>query len=224
MEITYKFVFENGQKKDFKIQFDNQNMNFVEPSGRTPSAWTELENQKCSHCPLDKKEFPQCPISKNIDTLVDQFKDTKSFWNADVTVETEARSYSKKTDLQTALFSIFGLIMATSPCPYMKFLKPMARFHLPFSTMEETVTRSISMYLLKQYIVSKDGGKPDISLSGLEKMYADLNTVNAGICERIRTLGEGDSQANAVVVLDSFAQMLSIEISSDLGSIRPFFT
>ena len=34
----------------------------------------------------------------------------------------------------------------------MESLKPMVRFHLPFATVEETVFRSVSTYLLSQYL------------------------------------------------------------------------
>lgn len=218
--ITYEFQFENGQSLQYGVTFNSDTMEIV-PEQRTPSEWTNLENKKCSHCPLKASDSPQCPVAANLDHLVDHFKETKSMWKTKVTVRTEDRDFVKEdTDLQTALFGVFGLIMATSPCPYMEFLKPMARFHLPFANMDETMVRATSMYLLKQYYVAKDGGEPDLALKGLEKAYEDLNKVNMGIIERIRELGKGDTQSNAVTILDCFAQMLSMEISSDLQGIR----
>ena len=37
--------------------------------------------------------------------------------------------------------------MALSGCPVLEQLKPMARFHLPFASVEETIYRAASMYL-----------------------------------------------------------------------------
>lgn len=81
---------------------------------------------------------------------------------------TEDRAYLKVASLQEGLQGIFGLIMATSGCPHMDFLKPMARFHMPFSSSIETMVRTTSLYLLKQYFNLKDGKPADFLLKGLE--------------------------------------------------------
>lgn len=219
--ISYQLELENNQQLKYDVSFNKDTME-INPAEHQPSPWTALDSNKCSHCPLNSATHPNCPVAANLDHLVDHFKETKSMWKTKVTVHTEDRDFVKETDLQTAIFSVFGLIMATSPCPYMAFLKPMARFHLPFANMDETMVRATSMYLLRQYFVAKDGGKPDIALKGLEKSYEDLNKVNMGIIKRIRELGKGDTQSNAITILDCFAQMLSMEISSDLQGIRKF--
>ena len=222
IRFTYEFDFENGQKENYAVEIDPETMLLkVEPSTFN-SSWTDLENHKCEHCPLNSSETSKCPVAVNLEVLVEHFKDAKSMWTGKVTVHSEHRTYSKQTDLQTALFGIFGLIMATSECPYMETMRPMARFHLPFASMEKTMIRSTSMYLLKQYFVAKDGGEPDIELKGLEKTYENLNKVNYGIISRIRSIGKGDSESNAVMILDCFAQMLSMEINNDLQGLRAF--
>lgn len=223
ISVEYKFEFEDGSKDNFKVDINADTMELITDDTQKHQKWTSLEFKKCPHCPLDKKDFPQCPIASNLNHLVEYFKDTDSFLQTNVLVETANRNYIKKTDLQSAVFSIFGLIMATSKCPHMDFLKPMARFHLPFADPSETMIRAISMYLLKQYFVAKDGGHPDLQLDELETFYSNLHIVNQGIIERIRSLGTGDVQANAIVILDTFATLLSIEISNDLSRIRKYF-
>jgi len=89
-------------------------------------------------------------VAKNLFNTVEYFKNAPSFEKAEVYVETPERTYYKNTSLQDGLFSIFGVIMATSGCPPLDFLRPMARFHLPFSTLEETMIRSSSMKKLKK--------------------------------------------------------------------------
>jgi hypothetical protein len=103
----------------------------------------------------------------------------------------------------------------------MKFLKPMAYFHLSFSSVEETVVRAISLYLLKQYFIWKSGGEPDWNLKKLEQHYQNVRQVNQGILRRIRSLSKkGDADLNALVILDDFALNLDLEISMGLEEYK----
>ena len=101
-----------------------------------------------------------------------------------------------------------GLLMPTSGCPRMAFLKPMARFHLPFSTFEETMVRSLSFYLMRQ--ACRDSNEQeDFTVTSFLKSYEGVSEVNHGLLERIKDIGlSGDADQNAIVILDTFAQML----------------
>ena len=222
-EITYKLEYENEKSDTFSVEFDEVTGELIDKDSSIDKAWVRLETNKCSHCPLNEEDYPRCPMASGLDHLVEHFKDTKSYWTAKVTVTTKDRIYQKDTDLQNALFGIFGLIMASSACPYMKFLRPMARFHLPFSNIDETMIRSTSMYLLSQFFVAQKGGKGDFTLENFKKHYEDINTVNRGIINRIKGVGKGDTQANVITILDTFAMLLSMEISEDLSGIEKFF-
>ena len=59
----------------------------------------------------------------------------------------------------SVVFSLIGIYMVTSGCPIMDKLRPMARFHLPFASTEETIYRAISTYLLGQYFLEQKGKK-----------------------------------------------------------------
>ena len=96
--------------------------------------------------------------------------------------------------------------MVTSGCPTMKILRPMVRQHLPFATLEETVFRSVSSYLLAQYFQNKKGEIPDWKLQGLLQSYSEIQILNSGMAHRIRSISEKDAGTNAVVVLDVFAK------------------
>lgn len=220
LEYRYEFDFENGVKKSYSLRIDSEEVRSLIETAENSASWTDLESHKCEHCPLSNEEHPKCPVAVKLEHLVEHFKDTKSMWRGTVKVTSENRHYTKETDLQTGLFGIFGLIMATSGCPYMELMKPMARFHLPFATVEETMVRSTSMYMLRQYFIAKDGGTPDYEMKELEKTYENLNKVNYGIIHRIRSIGKGDSESNAVMILDCFAQLLSMEINNDLKGLR----
>jgi hypothetical protein len=121
------------------------------------------------------------------------------------------------------LTSVFGIVMATSNCPVMNFLKPMARFHLPFSSVEETTARSTSLFLLGQYFEYKKGRVSHFDFDQLEKRYIQVKQVNEGLLERIRSLGNQDADKNAIITLHSLSQFLSQEMDFSLNSIAHLF-
>jgi hypothetical protein len=140
-----------------------------------------------------------------------------------VEVETAERTYRKQLALQDGLFGLFGLIMATSDCPFLEFLRPMARFHLPFSNLTETMVRATSFYLLKQYFVAKNGGTPDFELKELRKHYDLLEEVNRGMIERIHSISAADAETNSIVILDTLAQLLSNQLNNKLSDLDSIF-
>jgi hypothetical protein len=154
---------------------------------------------------------------------VDRFKNILSHKNCRVICETVDRTYSKMTSAMEGLTSVFGVIMATSNCPVMNFLKPMARFHLPFSSVEETTARSTSLFLLGQYFEYKKGRGSGFDFDRLEKSYARVQLVNEGLLERIRSLGNRDADKNAIITLHSLSQFLSMEMDFSLTTIAHFF-
>ncbi len=224
VHITYRFTFSDGRKVEHKIAIDSDTTLLIPQNMEPPPAWTLLENQKCSHCPLKKETSPHCPVAKNLSAIATDFKDAISYEKVTAEVITEERTFHKELQLQEALFGLFGLVMAVSGCPYLKFLSPMARFHLPFSTFEETMARSVSFYLLRQYFVAKNGGTPDFELKEFAKLYANLDEVNIGMTNRIRTIAKRDAQANSIVTLDSLAKLLSSQVSHRLTDLEKMFT
>ena len=99
----------------------------------------------------------------------------------------------------------------------------MVRFHLPFATVEETVFRSVSIYLLGQYLSIKKGLKADFKLDQLKKSYIDIQKVNCGMASRLRTVTEKDAFTNAVITLDAFAKELPWSIEEQLKNIEYLF-
>lgn len=223
IRIVYHFAFPDGGSKVYTVELDRATLSYRPSGTERPPAWARLEYHRCGHCPLAPAEHPYCPVATNLSALVEFFKDKASVAEAIVTVTTEERTYVKQLPLQQGIFGIFGLVMATSSCPYMDFLKPMARFHLPFSTAEETIVRSVSMYLLLQYFVAKRGEQPDLGLERLEMHYENIQKVNDGILERIKDVVLNDADLNALIILQGFADLLTMAISKDLSKIEPLF-
>jgi hypothetical protein len=223
--ITYRFIFPNGHTRDYTAEIAPDSGTLLVASTTVePEPWTSLEHKKCSHCPLNAKDNPTCPVARNLSTVAKDFAGERSFDKVIVEVVTAERTYRKDLRLQEGLFGLFGLMMATSECPYFEFLRPMARFHLPFSSLRETMVRSVSFYLLRQYFVAKNGGAADFALSGFAKLYKDLEEVNLGLANRIRSITTADAEANSIVILDGFGKLLSAHLSTGFADLEKMFT
>lgn len=221
--FNYHIDLEDGQSTHFHIELDPVALTMLPASSKSYPAWTQLSYKQCPCCPLSPETQLYCPISVNITDLVDRFKDILSHKNCMVVCETVDRTYSKKTSAMEGLTSVFGIVMATSNCPVMNFLKPMARFHLPFSSVEETTARSTSLFLLGQYFEYRKGRVNTFDFDELEKNYANVLLVNEGLLERIRSLGNQDADKNAIITLHSISQFLSLEMDFSLNTIAHLF-
>jgi hypothetical protein len=222
--IDYEFRLSDEDIKIFKILLHPINITLIHLTPQIEPQWAQLDHQKCACCPLDSKRIRYCPIAVNIAELVDEFKNMVSSDNCLVRCRTPERTYVKKTSIMAGLSSILGIIMATSDCPIMEFLKPMARFHLPFATVEETMVRSISIYLLRQYFVHKNNIAPDLDLKELDSHYEKVRQVNRGLLARIKSVVQHDADMNAIFILHSISESLCMEIDYNLDSLSYLFT
>lgn len=221
--IDYEFHFADGNVKVFNIELEPETVSLRQSSTEPLPFWTKLDFHQCSCCPLEATITPYCPIAVSIAELVETFKDAISSDTCMVYCKTPERTYCKESSIQEGLFSIFGIIMATSDCPIMNVFKPMARFHLPFSTLAETVLRSTSIYLLRQYFEFKKGNPPDLELKKLDQHYERVQEVNQGIMNRTEDVAKQDADKNAIIILNALAQMLPVEIEDGLNSLAYLF-
>lgn len=163
-------------------------------------------------------------MALRLESLMDVFKDEISHHRVEVTVKTTERTYLKDVALQEALGALFGLVMATSGCPVMNYLKPMARYHLPFASMEESIVRSVSMHLLRQYYASLKGQAADFSLKSLDEKYSEIQNVNLGLNKRISTImKKGDASNNTVAAFHAISKLLSLSIQRNLQNYAYLF-
>lgn len=220
--FNYRFDFPDTSKKRFLIKLDPDTYRY-KPSNNTPPDWALLGVGRCECCTLDLENNEYCPISANIADLVYAFKDTASHKSCTVSCISAARTCSKDTTVQDGLASIMGIIMATSGCPSMAILKPMACFHLPFATVEESMYRSVSAYLLRQYFSHTKGETCDFFMHRIQEHYSEVQMVNEGILKRINMTSEMDADKNAIVTLNALAQILVMEVDEDLDSLKLLF-
>ena len=154
--------------------------------------------------------------------MVEDSKGTLSWTRARVTVESPERTYFKECATQDGLRSLFGVVMASSNCPHLDWLRPLARFHLPFADIEETLFRSLSLQLLDDFLNAAEGGVEQ-SIARLKARYHEVETVNHAFVNRIRTYCQADADKNAIAALDVSVQLFPYQLSDNFQSLRTYF-
>jgi hypothetical protein len=106
----------------------------------------------------------------------------------------------------------------------MEPLKPMVRFHLPFATIEETIYRMTSMYLVAQYFKKQEGQPFDLELDGLAQIYSEVSKANKDFSQRLAAAAEKDANVNALVELDVFASMVQLLAKDAINDLKPYYS
>ncbi len=223
IEVSYKFTLADSSPETFDLKLDPTTLELIDNVPAELPAWTELGYHQCPDCPIQQGERTHCPAAANLVNLVSGFARILSHEWITNEVTTAERSYVQEVPAQRGISSLMGFIMATSGCPQTVFFRPMARFHVPWASQEETTYRSTSMYLLAQYLRKRDGKDADLELDGLKNIYERVRAVNRAFIERLRAATEEDSAINAIVVLDTQSLSIPWSIDSALEELRPGF-
>lgn len=219
--IYYYFTFDDGLELKFDVDLDREF-----DSRRIPAdapEWTRLGNNQCSNCPLDKATNSHCPAAIDLDKMARDFQKLPAHTKANVRVVTPEREYVKRVGLEEGVRALMGLIMATSACPVFGVLKANARMHLPFATPHEFITRSASMYLLRQYFVAREGGTPDWEFKGLVKTNEQLQLVNHAFWQRSVTAFQNDANSKALLSFFTLSSSVSSSLDAQLAKVKPIF-
>lgn len=228
MPISYRytFTFDDCVKKVFEVRLDSRTLNVLPLQAASAAApeWTRLEHQRCENCPLRPETTPCCPIALNMAVLVKSFGAILSYEMADVLVEMQERSVFKRVAVQSGLYSLMGIYMSASGCPVMDPLKPLVRFHLPFSSIDETVYRVVAMYVTAQFLRANAGLSADGELEGLARLFTEVHKVNVGFCLRLRGAIDKDALVNSVTILDAFVAIGQPPTPKRLAAVRRLFT
>lgn len=220
--VQYTFELPGSVTHDFSFSLNTETFEIETNSITALPEWTELNFCKCIHCPLSEQSH--CPVAMNICNIVLPMGSVISYEAVTCKVVTQERVSILTTTAQDALRSLMLFVIATSSCPHTDLLKPMARFHLPFSSLEETISRMVSSYLLFQYFRHEQGHEFDHNLNGLHRLCSNFETIGLAMAQRIRA-GDlrGDAGINALVILHNFTLFLPIFLESQLDIIRPAF-
>lgn len=224
LSFTYTFIFSNGDTQSIDITLKPDTLELIrEPYENLPE-WTQLDFHKCPNCTLDKEEYPYCPVAASLVDIIDYFKHLVSFEKAEVRVEARERTYLQRIDLQKGVSSMMGIFTVTCGCPILSTLRPMVRFHLPFASLEETMYRWISMYLVRQFFRQKKGCTPDWGLKELTQDLEQIHKVNSSLLKRIKSQRAKDTHINALIILDIFAEFIAQSfIRDNLSKIEYLF-
>lgn len=215
--IIYEFRLGDGTEHRIVIDLERTATGW---STEPLPEWTRLEYQRCPDCPLRADEVERCPTAVDLSEVTAVFAPLISVTRAEVTVRTEQRDYVKSCDVQTGLRSLLGLMMATSGCPVLGRFRDMARFHLPFSTWQETLVRTVGHYLVERLLEANEGGTPDYDLGGLHHSYEEVQRVNRAFKNRIAVASSADANLNAVTLLFTLSALVKRSLDDELGPLR----
>jgi hypothetical protein len=223
INIRYLFKLPENKQEVIDIHLHPETLDLMNAIPEKLPDWTKLDFHQCPNCPLTPETRQHCPIAVHFVKLLGIFESLLSYDTIHVDIITPQRVINKETSAQKGVSSLMGLMMATSGCPPMDFFKPMARFHLPLASAEETIYRATSMYLLAQYFLKKEGQEVDLDLVGLKEIYSNIKIINEAMAGRLRAISEKDVALNSLVILDVFAQTLPFVIEESLKEVRYLF-
>lgn len=232
--ITFQYCFnlETGIQEKFPIYLNVKNLQMLNTIPSDLPKWADRKLHRCPNCRLTEDSIQYCPLAVRLVDICDRFKQFNSTEQIYIDIFTPERVISHKSFLQTGISSLIFLIIAVSGCPNTAFLKPMARFHLPFPSeydqitvhqMEEIIFRSVSTYLLNQYFLLENGQKTDLALNEFERNYRDFHIIITNITNRLREAGVSEAVLNALVILDMHTNILSKNIKKLLKPICNYF-
>ncbi len=217
MDINYTFEFDNGRIERFELKLDDQSCALDARSIQTEiEPWMDLGYHQCPNCTLSTEEHPQCPIAYNLNAIVKPFEDVVAITVVNVRASLREREVVKRSEIQDGLSSLIGLVMATSGCPILDKLRPMAFTHQPFATTEETIYRAISTYIMAQHLKLDEGQEANLDIEGLAEIYQKVSVLNESFTKRLDDFFEHENiNSNALIILDTFATLASFSIEFD---------
>jgi hypothetical protein len=211
-KVIYLFQLESGVGHRFDVEFDRP------LAGGDLPEWTRLEVDKCPHCPLPNAPGARCPAAADLVPVVERFSALSSIDRIDVHVVTPEYEARKRTDTQTALSALMGLILATSACPILGRMRPLAHMHMPFASATERVYRILSMHLFGCFL----RGEP-VGLDGLDGFFSDIDRLNQAFFGRLNRAVQRDAGINALIALHSRSMLASMSIEPEMENIRAWF-
>lgn len=222
LSVRYTIESEDGSREVFDLDISLPDVALPQPDPKSLPKWTQLDYNKCRHCPLTKETSPHCPVAALLVDYGQRVGRMVSFEQVELTVEQGHTTTRANVSAQEALRSVLGLVMATSGCPHMSFFRPLARYHVPLADMELTILRAMSFYLVGQYFGGKEKPDWDTSFDGLIDIYKNAQEVNKGMADRLRN-AQVFTELNWLAALDTFAGMMPLTIERSLLKAKAYF-
>ena len=218
MAIEYRITLDDQHQLNYRIELERH---YDPQAAAAAPRWTRLEHNRCSNCPLDRERYSHCPAAVDLHGVIEDFRNLPAFRKAGICVRTPEREYIKQAGLEEGLRALIGLIMASSACPLLAPLRPMAMQHLPFASNQEFVLRVVPLYLMRQYFNFREGRHADWELKGLVRLFQQLQLVNQAFWQRIHDTCVSDSNLKAFLTFFSLSSSISYSLETQLQKIRP---
>lgn len=221
-DLTYIIELPDADSLKYHFSFDGERY-ILNKENPEPAPWTELAFKQCSHCPYQQGTGPKyCPAAYQLSLVVDDVDNMMSYEQVPVKVISQHRTIQQTSSIQETVSSLLGLIFASCGCPHTEFLLPMARFHLPFATAEETLWRSCGSFLLAQYFRAEDGCQKEL-LTDILRRYENLEMINVALVKRLKSQVHSDACPNAIVLLDNYAKHFPLYLDRSIERLKPLY-
>ena len=220
--LSYYFTLPDDSTLEYHFSFDGERY-VLEREDPSPPPWSELHFQQCPHCPYKGGKGPKyCPAAQQLSLVVEDVDHLVSYERVTIKVENSQRTITQETSVQEAVGSLLGLIFASCGCPHTEFLLPMARFHLPLASAEETLWRACGSFLLAQFFRKENGETPEM-LDDVLRRYENLETINRSMAKRLKSQVSTDSCLNAIVLLDNYAKHFPHYLEKSIHRLKPLY-
>lgn len=230
MSAYIEYILHPADQKPvhFRVSLDPFSDTYAFPDPGDAPEWTYLENNICSHCPLQTQDYKLCPLAERVVPFVSKLSHLCSTEEMRLDVVQSGRTKHMTAPVQDILGSLLGLFIATSDCPHTHFLRPMAYFHLPLADADETVYRVMSMYRLGQFMKKAKTGRAYAGFGKLEYLYEQMVEVNHKLSARMRVAlasqeNRQDGTINAITILDALSQYVPASIEDAIEDLEPIF-
>ncbi len=222
--INYQCSFPAIKRRfDLSLRFDALSFDLLNRPDSPLPEWCRMEFHRCPNCRLKVAEGEPCPVAAQLCPIVENCHDIESYQVVDMEVTTPERKFVQTTTAQRALSSLMGLIMSTAGCPLLSSFRPMARFHLPGSTDDETLYRVVTMYLLSRYVAHRKGWSSGLELNGLLRIYREVEALNKAMVNRLEGICKNDAIINGLIRLNQYAQIIPLAMEEYLDRLHPLF-
>ncbi|MEH6345821.1 MAG: hypothetical protein V7785_12090 [Bermanella sp.] len=220
--LSYQFTLPDESILEYRFHFDGERY-VLQKEQNTPPPWSELPFQQCSHCPYKGTKGPNfCPMAQQLSLVVEDVDHLMSHDKVEMRVDNGQRIIMQEADVQEAVGSLLGLIFASSGCPHTEFLLPMARYHLPLASAEETLWRACGSFLLAQYF-REENNEPGEKLEDVLRRYQNLESINRAMVKRLKNQVATDSCLNAIVILDNYAKHFPKFLEQSIQNLKPLY-
>jgi hypothetical protein len=222
-DVSYHCCFARGKNVTYNLSFDADTFQLLHQPAEPWPEWTRLDVHRCPNCKLDPAQHSYCPAAVQLSQIVADCHEVDASAAMEVKVVMPHRTVIHTTTAQRALSSLMGLVLAASGCPLLSHFRPMARFHLPVSTDDETMYRAISMYLMSRFVVRRKGKTSGLELNGLLRIYRNVEQVNKAMSSRLSPVCRNDAIMAGLVWLNEYARRMPLAMEEYLDRLHPLF-